>query len=266
MISRHLCANYPPKNFKKVRQTKVALSNKPLWDMVQTLREFFTPKLREVAMPLSMLQSVAHKIVLQSPAFMCAHDAFSDGGVRMTPHLVSDFTEVSKELADIIAKRRLQEKQDQTYELIFRNANKAADRAANKVVKAKKAVEAAAKKLDAATAKKVKSDAKANAKVKLDKSLMKGQKSANDAQAKLDKANKEAADLSQKAAQAWKKVEQVLVIQSDIIELWKNAIAKMKPSSKCVGDDVAFPGCIQSCNLYFAECTKCKVGSKCQCA
>ena len=32
-----------------------------------------------------------------------------------------------------------------------------------------------------------------------------------------------------------KKVEQVFVIQSDIIELWKGAIAKMKPSAKCAG-------------------------------
>ena len=64
---------------------------------------------------------------------------------------------------------------------------------------------------------------------------------------------------------SWKTAEQVFVIQSDIIQLWENAIAKMKPSVDCVGDDVEFPTCTQSCKLYFAQCTKCK-GSKCQCA
>ena len=213
-------------------------------------------------MPSNIFQSAADKTVLQSPAFMCAHDAFSDGGDRMAPHLVADFTDLSKQIADRIAKYKMQDNEEKPYELIARNADKTAEKAAKKVVKAKKAVAAAAKRLKkTATAKTVKSDAKA----KPNKSLVKAQKDANDAQVRLNKASKEAAELSQKAVQAWKTAEQVFVIQSDIMQLWENAIAKMKPSVDCVGDDVEFPTCTQSCKLYFAQCTKCK-GSKCQCA
>ena len=265
--SRQLSPMHPPKNnFKQVRQTKVESSNKPLWDIAKILQDFFTQRLGEVAMPSNIFQSAAGKTVLQSPAFMCAHDAFSDGGDRMAPHLVADFTDLSKQIADIIAKNRMQDNEKQPYELIARNADKAAEKAAKKVVKAKKAVAAAAKRLKTATAKTVKSDTNTCAKAKPNKSLVKAQKVANDAQVGLNKANKEAADLSQKAAQAWKKVEKVFVIQSDIIQLWENAIAKMKPSVQCVGDDVEFPTCTQSCKLYFAQCTKCKVDSKCKCA
>merc|ERR1711907_414600 len=159
-----------------------------------------------------------------------------------------------------IAKYKMQDNEEKPYELIARNADKAAEKAAKKVVKAKKAVAAAAKRLKTATAKTEKSDAKA----KPNKLLVKAQKTANDAQIRLNKASMEEAELSQKAVQAWKTAEQVFVIQSDIIQLWENAIAKMKPSVDCVGDDVEFPTCTQSCKLYFAQCTKCKA-SKCQC-
>ena len=255
---------HPPKIFKKVRQTKVESSNKPLWDIEKTLQEFFTQRLREVAIPSSIPQSIIDKAVLQSPAFMCAHDAFSDGGVRMAPHLVADFTDLSKQIADVIAKYTMRDDEEMPYELIAVNADKASQKAAKKVVKAKKALAAADKKLKAATAKTMKSDASKGAKTKPNKQIVKAQKAVDAAQARLNESSKEAAELSQKTLQAWKKVKKVLVIQSDIIQSWENAIAKMKPSAKCVGDDEELPTCIQGCRLYVAPCTKCK-GSQCQC-
>ena len=183
---------------------------------------------------------------------MCAHDAFNGSGVRLAPHLVADFTDLSKEIADIIAKYRNQDKEErQRYELVYRKAK-------TKVVRAKKAVAAADKKLKAATAKAVKSGSNAPAKAKQNKSLVKAQKVFVDAQAALAKASKA-------AAEAWKKAEAVIGIQLDIVERWKHAIAKMKPAAVCVGEDVPVPTCTESCELYLAQCAKCK-GSKCQCA
>ena len=117
--------------------------------MVKSLEEFFTHQLRAVAMPLNILQSVPDKSVLLSTTFMCAHDSFSDSGVQVTPHLVTDCTEVSKQMADILVKHKMQDNEKQSYELIARNAEKAAQKAGKKLAKAKKVVAAATKKVKA---------------------------------------------------------------------------------------------------------------------
>ena len=90
--------------------------------MVKSLQEFFTNQLRAAAMPSSILQSVPDKSVLLSTTFMCAHDTFSDSGVQVTPHLVADCMEFSKQIADIIVKHKMQDNQEPPYELIARNA------------------------------------------------------------------------------------------------------------------------------------------------
>ena len=209
-------------------------------------------------MPPNILQSVPDKSVLLSTTFMCAHDTFSDSGVQVTPHLVADCMEFSKQIADIIAKHKMQDSTEQPYELIARNAEKTAQKAEKKLAKAKKAFEVAAKKLKAMTDKAAKPDAKAPAKAKKNNALVKAKKTADKTKIAFDK-------LSKAAAEAWKKAEAVIGIQLDIVEWWKHAIAKMKPAAVCVGEDVAVPTCTESCELYLAQCAKCK-GSKCQCA
>ena len=264
-LDRLLSPSHPLKNFKQVRQTKVESSNKPLRSIVIILEDFFTRRLRAVAMPSNILQSIPEKTVLLSPMFMCAHDAFSDSGTRLAPQLVADFTDISNQMADIILKYRTGDKEEQSYEFIARNADKTAEKAAKKVVKAEKALAVAAKKFKAATAKAVKSGSSAPAKAKQNKSLVKAQKVVDDAQTALDKASKLAAEASQKAVQACQKAETVRGIQLEIVQRWKSAIAKMKPAAVCVGEDVIIPTCTERCELYLAQCTKCK-GSKCRCA
>ena len=132
--------------------------------MVKSLEEFFTSHFRAVAMPPNILQSLQDQSVLLSTMLMCADDTFSDNGVPVTPHLVADCTEISKQLADIIAKHKMQDNEEQrTYEQIARNAEKAAQKAEKKLAKAKKAA--------AAAAKKVKAKSKANAPAKVHQGL-----------------------------------------------------------------------------------------------
>ena len=204
--------------------------------------------MRVVAMPANVFQSMPDKSVLLSTTFECAHDAFSEGGVRMAPHLIADFTDVSKQMADIIAKCRMQDNEQRLYELTARNAEKLAQKAGKKLEKATKAVDVATKKLQAASSK---SNAKQN------KLLAKAQKAAANAQVAFDKASK-AADA------ASKKVALVFNIQSDIIQRWQHVIVNMKPAALCTGDDVALPACTESCQLFLAPCSKCK-DSKCRC-
>ena len=236
---------FPPKEtLKKVRQTSVDTSNKALWSMVKILQEFFTHQLRAVGMASSILQSVPDKSVLLSTTFMCAHDTFNDSGVQVTPHLVADCTEISKQLADIIAKHNAQDNEEQQpYELIARNAEKAAQKAEKKLTKAKKAVAAAAKKV------KAKSNANAPAKTKQNKLLAKAQKAVVDAQAAFDKANKDASEASKKA-------KVVSGIQSNIIKRWQGGIAKMKPAGVGVGDAIVIPTCMERCQLHLAPSSK----------
>ena len=194
------------------------------------------------------------KSVLLSTTFECAHDAFSEGGVRMAPHLLADCTDVSKQMADIIAKYKMQDNEQRSYELTARNAEKTAQKAGKKLQKAKKAVAAAAKKLAAMTSK---SDAKEALNAKQNKSLVKAQKVAADAQVAFDKASKAANAASKKATLMFN-------IQSDIIRRWQHAIVNMKPAALCTDDDVALPACTESCQLFLAPCSKCK-DSKCRC-
>ena len=212
--------------------------------MVKILWEFFTHQLRAVAMPSNILQSVPDKSVLLSTTFMCSHDTFSDSGVQVTPHLVADCTEISKQLADIIAKHNMQDNEtQQPYDLIARNAEKAAQKAGKKLAKAKKAAAAAAKKV------KAKSNANAPAKTKQTKLLAKAQKAVVDAKAAFDKASKA-------ATEACRKISVVSSIQSDIIKRWQGAIAKMKPAAVCVGDAIVIPTCMERCQLHLAPSSK----------
>ena len=239
-------------------------SNEALWSMVKSLQEFFTYQLRAAAMPSSILQSVPDKSVLLSTKFMCAHDTFSDSGVQVTPHLVADCMEFSKQIADIIAKHKMQDNQEPPYELIARNAEKTAQKAEKKLAKAKKAFEAAAKKVKAMTDKAAKSDAKAPAKAKKNKALVKAQKTADKAKIAFDKLSKAAAEASKEAIAASKNAALVLRIHTDILQKWQGVIAKMKPAAACVGDAIALPACTESCQLHLTPCAKGK-GSKGQC-
>ena len=137
---RVLCPFSPPvETFQQVRQTKVDPSNKVLWSIATTLQEFFAHLLRAVAMPSNILQSLPDESMLQSVIFKCAHGPFNDSGTRRAPHLVADFTDVSKEMADIIAKHRMQDNEKQPYELT-------AQKAKEKLAKADKALTTDSKK------------------------------------------------------------------------------------------------------------------------
>ena len=263
---RLLSPIFPPvKTLKQVRQTPVDSSNKALWSIVTILREFFTRQLHVTGMPSNILQSVPDKSVLLATTFMCAHDTFSDSGVQLSPHLVADCTDVSKQLADVIAKHTMQDNEEhRPYELSALNAEKAAQKAAKRLAKAKKAVVAAAKKVKLINEKIVKSGSNAPAKAKQTKLLVKAQKADDDAKISFKKASKAAAEASKKAVDASRKAAVVLNIQSDIIQRWQNAIANMKPAALCTGDDIAFPACTESCQLYLAPCAKGK-GSKSKC-
>ena len=194
------------------------------------------------------------KSILLSTTFECAHDAFTEGGVRMAPHLIADCTDASKQMADVIAKYRMQDNEQRSYELTAKNAEKTAQKAGKKVEKAKKAVAAAAKKLAAITSK---PGAKQAITAKQNKLLAKAQKVAADAQVAFNKASKAANAASKKATLMFN-------IQSDIIQRWQHAIVNMKPAALCTGDDVALPACTESCQLFLAPCSKCK-DSKCRC-
>jgi len=232
--------------------------------MVKSLQEFFTYQLRAVAMPSKIFESVPDKSVLLSTKFMCAHDTFSDGGVQVTPHLVADCMELSKQIADIIAKHKMQDNKEQPYELIARNAEKTAQKAEKKLAKAKKAFEVAAKKVKAMTDKAAKSDPKAPAKAKKNKALVKAQKTVDKAKIAFDKLSKAAAEASKEAIAASKQAALVLRIHTDIMQKWQGVIAKMKPAAVCVGDAIALPACTESCRLHLTPCAKGK-GSKGQC-
>ena len=197
-------------------------------------------------MPTNVFQSMPDKSVLLSTTFECAHDAFSEGGVRMAPHLLADCTDVSKQMADVIAKYRMQDNEQRSYEFTALNAEKTAQKAGKKLEKA-------AKKLAAMTSK---SDAK-GLNAKQNKLLVKAQKVAADAQVAFDKASKAAKAASKKATLMFN-------IQSDIIRRWQHVIVNMKPAALCTDDDVALPACTESCQLFLAPCSKCK-GSKCRC-
>ena len=249
----------PPKEtIKQVLQTRVDTSNEALWSMVKSLQEFFTRQLRAVAMPSNILKSVPDESVLLSTTFMCAHDSFSDRGLQVTPHLVADCTEVSKQMADIIVKYKMQDNEKQPYENIVRNAEKAAQKAGKKLSQAKKVVAAMAKKVKAINDKTVKSGANTPAKLKQNKSLVKAQKAVDNAQIEFDKLSKAAVEASKKSAV-------VFDMQSDIIQKWQGVITKMKPTGLCVGDALTLPACTESCKLHLAPCVKGK-GSKGQCA
>ena len=250
----------PPKDtLKKVRKTGVDTSNEKLWTMVKTLQEFFTRQLRAVAMPSDVLQSVPDKSVLMSITFVCAHDTLVTSAVQVTPHLIADCTEASKQLADVIAKYNRKDKQEQSYELIARNAEKAAKKAEKKLVKAEKVFAEAAKKLE-----KEKSNSKTKkllglGSAKAKKLLAKAQKAADKALAARDKLSKEAAEAFKKYDAASKLAEMALSIQSTIIQKWQGLIAKMKPGTFCVDDATASPACMESCQLHLApakgQCT-----------
>lgn len=245
------------KTIKKVRQTKVDASNKALWKIITTLQEEFTTLFR-AAITSNILQSVPRKSVLLPTTFKCAHDAFSDSGVRMAPHLIADYTAASKQIADIIAKNRMQDTEDRSYELIARNAEKTAQRAKKKWDKAEKTVAVASKKIQATAATKMGPGAKVSAgNAKQKKLFAKAQKAAADAKAAFNQASKTAADASNKAVVA-------LNIQLDIVQRWQGVIAKMKPAASCTRNDVAFPTHTDNCQLYLAPCAKCK-DSKCKC-
>ena len=175
----------------------------------------------------------------------------------MTPHLVADCTEISKQMADIIVKHKLQDNEKQTYENIVRNAEKAAQKAGKKLAKAKKVAAATAKKVKAINDKTVKSGANTPAKSKQNKSLVKAQKAVDNAQIEFDKLGKAVVEASKKSAM-------VFDIQSDIIQKWQGVITKMKPAGLCVGNALTLPACTESCELHLAPFDKGK-GSKGPC-
>ena len=233
---------FPPvETFQQVRQTKVDPSNKVLWSLVATLHKFFAHLLRKVAMPPNMLQTPSDERILHSLCvFKCAHDPFNDSGVQKAPHLLANFTEAIKKMADVIAKHKMQDSEKQQYELIAQEAK-------NQLVKAEKAFATASNKVKAVIDKTVKCDEKETVKELRSKLLADAQKAAADAKLALNETSKAAAEASTKAAM-------VLDIQADITQRLQDAMTQMKQVASSVDDNEAFPACIASCEIYLAPC------------
>lgn len=243
------------KTFKQVRQTIPEPDNKALRLVVKELEESFT-KLLCVALPAG--ESIPADRTFPSLTLKCAHDPFIDvsTGNVITPHFIADCTQLCKQLADVIAKRKFNDTQQLMYGVIAISARKAFLKTKKTIVKTVKAAAKAERKADAAAAKAAKSDAKSNERAqqasdKAVKLFEKAQKAVEEAKQKAVKANEIANEADEKAATA-------LRFHENIIQCWHAAVATAKTQELSATDTdmIDCPSSIECCQLYLAPSTK----------
>ena len=223
-----------------MRQTEVDNDNKVLFPIVSDLSEYFTVLLSAAAMRLNPDEnSMSRKHKIRDIIFKCAHSRLLivETAQRLTPHLVADCEDLSKQIADFTVKTMMGDNEPCLYEMTAKNA-------AAKRVKAQKAYGKAVQKMS--------------------KINVNSKKMVEQAEKAVQKALAQVKKTVAKAEEAAEKVAKVAQVQSAILRRWREVVNDTAPSDSRSSDNRHLPNCIESCQLYSPTCSRC-VSGDCKC-